>query len=86
MEKLINNPTPSQHDELMTRESKFSWKRIKKSFGKVYAFFYGNPPAIIGGLLLSIVLAGAIFALFYQRTIRTVVLHDLTWHPIRSTY
>ncbi|MGR5319703.1 MULTISPECIES: ABC transporter permease [Vibrio] len=62
MEKLINNPTNSEHDELMIRESKFSWKRIKKSLGKVYAFFYGNPPAIIGGLLLSIVLAGAVFA------------------------
>ncbi|MDF4587318.1 ABC transporter permease [Vibrio parahaemolyticus] len=62
MDKLINNSTPSQHDELVARKSKFSWKRIKKSFGKAYAFFYGNPPAIIGGLLLSIVLAGAIFA------------------------
>ncbi|UYI49194.1 ABC transporter permease [Vibrio natriegens] len=62
MDKLINNSTPSQHDELVARKSKFSWERIKKSFGKAYAFFYGNPPAIIGGLLLSIVLAGAIFA------------------------
>ncbi len=61
MDKLLNT-NPSADPALAVRESKFSWKRIKKSFGKVYAFFYGNPPAIIGGLLLTIVLAGAIFA------------------------
>ncbi len=62
MDKLFNSPEPSPRNELITRESKFSWKRIKKSLGKVYAFFYGNPPAIIGGFLLSMVLVGAIFA------------------------
>lgn len=62
MDKLFNSLEPSPRNELITRESKFSWKRIKKSLGKVYAFFYGNPPAIIGGFLLSMVLVGAIFA------------------------
>ncbi len=61
MDHLLNTQ-PSSESNLMVRESQFSWKRIKKSFGKVYAFFYGNPPAIIGGLLLTIILAGAIFA------------------------
>ncbi|PFG58605.1 peptide/nickel transport system permease protein [Vibrio sp. ES.051] len=62
MDKLITNSTSSEAAEQMTSDPRFSWRRIKKSFGKVYAFFYGNPPAIIGGLLLSIVLAGAIFS------------------------
>jgi peptide/nickel transport system permease protein len=61
MDKLLNS-NPSQHPKPLVRESKFSWKNVKKSLGKLYAFFYGNPPAIIGGLLLTIVLAGAIFA------------------------
>lgn len=61
MDKLINTTSSSAH-ALTQRESKFSWKRVKKSLSKAYAFFYGNPPAIIGGLLLSIVLAGALFA------------------------
>ncbi|WP_237487041.1 ABC transporter permease [Vibrio hippocampi] len=39
-----------------------SWNQIKRRFSTVYAFFYGNPPAIIGGLLLFIVLTGALFA------------------------
>ncbi|QFT39773.1 MULTISPECIES: ABC transporter permease [unclassified Vibrio] len=61
MDKSITTP-PANDPALTVRESQFSWQRIKKSLGKVYAFFYGNPPAIIGGLLLTIVLAGALFA------------------------
>ncbi|WP_159737778.1 ABC transporter permease [Vibrio atypicus] len=61
MDKLIKTTSSSAH-ALAKRDSKFSWQRIKKTLDKAYAFFYGNPPAIIGGLLLSIVLAGAIFA------------------------
>ncbi|MGF1766731.1 ABC transporter permease [Enterovibrio makurazakiensis] len=37
-------------------------QKLKRIFGSIYAFFYGNPPAIIGTLLLSMVLIGAIFA------------------------
>ncbi|MCJ2376289.1 ABC transporter permease [Vibrio sp. ZSDZ34] len=62
MDKLIEAHKYSQGPNMASREPKFSKKNIKKVLGKVYAFFYGNPPAIIGGLLLSIVLAGAIFA------------------------
>ncbi|KJY86074.1 peptide ABC transporter permease [Vibrio neptunius] len=61
MDKSIHNP-PANDPALTVRESQFSWPRIKKSLGKLYAFFYGNPPAIIGGLLLTIVLVGAVFA------------------------
>lgn len=61
MDKSITTP-PANDPALTVRESQFSWQRIKKSLGKVYAFFYGNPPAIIGGLLLTLVLAGALFA------------------------
>lgn len=46
----------------VAQASPFPWQRIKKRFGSLYAFFYGNPPAIIGTFLLVIVLAGAIFA------------------------
>ena len=63
MSKLLNTNQPTD-PTLMCRESKFSWKHIKRSLGKFYAFFYGNPPAIIGGLLLTIVLSGAVFAPF----------------------
>ncbi|MCG9658506.1 MULTISPECIES: ABC transporter permease [Vibrio] len=62
MEKLIDAHKYDHESKLAVRESAFSWKNIKSKFGKIYAFFYGNPPAIIGGFLLSIVLAGAIFA------------------------
>ncbi|MBY6198251.1 ABC transporter permease [Vibrio hangzhouensis] len=62
MDKFFDAHKYDSQSKLAVREPKFSWKNIKKSLGKVYAFFYGNPPAIIGGLLLSIVLAGAIFA------------------------
>lgn len=47
--------------EPMSKPGTF-WRRINKAFGKLYAFLYGNPPAIIGGLLLAIVLVGALFA------------------------
>lgn len=62
MEKLIDAHKYDRESKLAVRESAFSWKNIKSKLGKVYAFFYGNPPAIIGGFLLTIVLAGAAFA------------------------
>ena len=37
-------------------------KKVKSALGKLYAFFYGNPPAIIGTFLLTIILMGALFA------------------------
>ncbi|MDD1780011.1 ABC transporter permease [Enterovibrio sp. ZSDZ35] len=36
--------------------------KFRRFFRGAYAFFYGNPPAILGTLLLSMVFAGAIFA------------------------
>ncbi|WP_325894795.1 ABC transporter permease [Grimontia sp. NTOU-MAR1] len=35
---------------------------VKRFFRSAYEFFYGNPPAILGTLLLAMVLVGAIFA------------------------
>ncbi|MDB1125918.1 ABC transporter permease [Vibrio algarum] len=58
MDKLI----PNQPTEFEVKQPTFSWKKVKEVMGKVYAFFYGNPPAIIGGVLLSVILAGAIMA------------------------
>ncbi|WP_375748684.1 ABC transporter permease [Vibrio sp. HN007] len=43
-------------------EQPSSLKKVKNALGKLYAFFYGNPPAIIGGFLLTIILCGALFA------------------------
>ncbi|MGV2988458.1 ABC transporter permease [Vibrio sp. E150_011] len=62
MDKLIAAHKYTNEPSLATREPKFSWKKIKGTLHKVYSFFYGNPPAIIGAFLLTIVLAGAIFA------------------------
>ncbi|MFA0442022.1 ABC transporter permease [Vibrio sp. 10N.222.51.C12] len=62
MDKLIAAHKYTNEPSLATREPNFSWKKIKGTLHKVYSFFYGNPPAIIGGFLLTIVLAGAIFA------------------------
>jgi len=54
MEKIMNND--------LVLEPSSPLKKLKSLLKQCYAFFYGNPPAIIGGLLLSIVLAGALFA------------------------
>ncbi|RBW65884.1 ABC transporter permease [Vibrionales bacterium C3R12] len=62
MDNLIDAQKCSNQPHMPVREPRFSWKNIKQIFGKAYAFFYGNPPAIIGGLLLTIVLMGAVFA------------------------
>ncbi|MEZ9540621.1 ABC transporter permease [Vibrio sp. 10N.286.48.C11] len=62
MDNLITNKTVSSGQNLPARESKYSWKNIKQICGKVYAFFYGNPPAIIGSFLLTIILVGALMA------------------------
>ncbi|SHI72718.1 Dipeptide transport system permease protein DppC [Vibrio aerogenes CECT 7868] len=56
------NSEPSSGPEKRTAEPRLSRKKITKVFAKVYAFFYGNPPAILGGLLLTIILTAAVFA------------------------
>ncbi|UGA56878.1 ABC transporter permease [Vibrio sp. VB16] len=58
MDKLI----PNQPNDLDVTEPNFSWKKVKSVMHTLYAFFYGNPPAIIGGFLLTVILAGAVFA------------------------
>ena len=62
MDNLIDTQKISKRTNIPAREPKWSWKNVKKTLGKAYAFFYGNPPAIIGTFLLTIVLAGALFA------------------------
>ncbi len=54
MEKIMNT-------ELVIEKQK-PMVKVKAFFSKLYAFFYGNPPAIIGGFLLTVVLAGALLA------------------------
>jgi len=48
-------PVPTTHT------SGFS-KKIKSAVKKTKAFFDGNPPAIIGGFLITVILLGALFA------------------------
>lgn len=65
MDNLINAHKYSSEAkglDLPVRDPVFSWKKIKHVFAKMYDFFYGNPPAIIGTFLLTIVLVGALFA------------------------
>lgn len=62
MDNFITTKTISPGPNLPARESKYSWNTVKKALGKLYAFFYGNPPAIIGTFLLTVVLAGALLA------------------------
>ncbi|NOH98139.1 ABC transporter permease [Vibrio sp. 99-70-13A1] len=62
MDNLIDTQNVSNRPNIPAREPKWSWKNMKKTLGKSYAFFYGNPPAIIGTFLLTIVLVGALFA------------------------
>ena len=60
MDNLLNpNVDPN---EPVIKQSTFCWKNIKQKLHGLYHFFYGNPPAIIGTFLLTIVLAGTLFA------------------------
>lgn len=62
MDNLMDDKKVSNQTNIPLREPKLSWKNIKQILGKTYAFFYGNPPAIIGTFLLTIILTGALFA------------------------
>ncbi|MGF1865879.1 ABC transporter permease [Enterovibrio norvegicus] len=58
----LNTPNPSQEPGMQAQKPVSGMKKFKRMLGAIYAFFYGNPPAIIGGLLLAIVFSGALFA------------------------
>lgn len=62
MENLIDKTTRIPQNQPEKPESPFSKASLKKRFTKVYDFFYGNPPAIIGGFLLAMILIGALLA------------------------
>ena len=62
MDKLVDAHKLTGEPNKMVRESRFSWANIKKKLGTIYAFFYGNPPAIVGGFLMTLVLVGALMA------------------------
>ena len=53
MDNFITTKTISPGPNLPARESKYSWNTVKKALGKLYAFFYGNPPAIIGNVFAN---------------------------------
>ncbi|USD67069.1 ABC transporter permease [Vibrio sp. SCSIO 43136] len=54
MEKTLNPAIEAQPNKMS--------KKLKQIWSKLYAFFYGNPPAIIGGFLMTVVLVGALAA------------------------
>ncbi|MEL7291224.1 MAG: ABC transporter permease [Pseudomonadota bacterium] len=60
MDKLLN--TQPDSSEVVVKQSMFSKKNLKQKLHTLYNFFYGNPPAIIGTFLLTVVLMGALFA------------------------
>ncbi|WP_413283432.1 ABC transporter permease [Vibrio sp. MA40-2] len=62
MDKLISNQPNQNPSDSDLKQARFTYKKVKSVLHKIYAFFYGNPPAIIGGLLLAVILSGAILA------------------------
>ncbi|PKH06333.1 ABC transporter permease [Moritella sp. Urea-trap-13] len=49
------NASDIHHDSEFGQKFSAAWMKIK-------AFFHGNPPAIIGGFLMTVILLGALFA------------------------
>jgi peptide/nickel transport system permease protein len=57
----MSNLTNSDASVEIPDHSEFKQK-VKNGFAKFKAFFNGNPPGIIGGLLITMILLGALFA------------------------
>lgn len=58
MSKLIE----TMDNNMSVQQSNPFVKKCKEIFSTLHAFFHGNPPAIIGSLLISMVLIGALMA------------------------
>lgn len=61
MANLINDKSVSSEPHSLTRKYNYSSSTIKQ-LKRLYTFFYGNFPAIIGTSLITIILAGALLA------------------------
>ena len=49
------NASDIHHKSAFRQKCRSAWMKTK-------SFFHGNPPAIIGGLLITVILLGALFA------------------------
>ncbi|MFC1503588.1 ABC transporter permease, partial [Pseudomonadota bacterium] len=47
---------------MSVQNSNNALRKFKEKFSNIFGFFHGNPPAIIGGLLITMVLIGALMA------------------------
>ncbi|MEH6452357.1 MAG: ABC transporter permease [Psychromonas sp.] len=57
----MSNLTNTEVSDGTDNHSEFKQK-LKNGFNKFIAFFQGNPPGIIGGILITMILLGALFA------------------------
>jgi peptide/nickel transport system permease protein len=58
---MNNSTSPGANASDIHHESEFRQK-CRSAWMKTKAFFHGNPPAIIGGFLMTVILLGALFA------------------------
>ncbi|WED23878.1 ABC transporter permease [Vibrio sp. JC009] len=62
MDNTMQTNQSSGETSMQVQEPSGGMKKFKEVMGKLYAFFYGNPPAIIGGFLMAVILCGALMA------------------------
>lgn len=58
---MNNSTSPDANASDIHHESEFKQK-CRSAWMKTKSFFHGNPPAIIGGFLMTVILLGALFA------------------------
>jgi peptide/nickel transport system permease protein len=58
---MNNSTSPDANTSGIHHENEFRQK-CRATWMKIKAFFHGNPPAIIGGFLMTVILLGALFA------------------------
>lgn len=58
---MNNSTSPGVNTSDIHHESEFR-KKCRSAWMKTKSFFHGNPPAIIGGFLMTVILLGALFA------------------------
>lgn len=59
---MNNTNNPDADMPVSTTHTSEFMKKFKSAIKKTKAFFNGNPPAIIGGFLITVILLGALFA------------------------
>lgn len=62
MDNTMQTNKLSKTDSAPVQQQSAAGKKVKNFLRTLYAFFYGNPPAIIGGFLMTVILMGALMA------------------------